>query len=86
MVGPFLELAGVAALYVLVPAGSVGTWLPRAPICLALVAIGLGLGLAWPLLLTRVLRVTLPNEQELAGASITTVRLFAPQLRLRWQE
>jgi len=48
MVGPLLGLVGMAALCVLVPKGSAGTWLALVPICVALVAIGLGVGLAWP--------------------------------------
>jgi len=76
-VGPMLQLAGMAVLSVLVPESSAGTWPALAPICVALVAIGLGVGIAWPHLLTRVLKVALPDEQELAGASLTTVQLFA---------
>jgi MFS family permease len=77
LAGPLLELVGMIALAILVPRINWGTWLELAPICLAFVAIGLGVGLAWPHLLTRVLKVALPSEQELAGASITTVQLFA---------
>jgi len=77
MVGPLLGLAGMAALCVLVPKGSAGTWLALMPICVALVAIGLGVGLAWPHLLTHVLKAARPDEQELAGASITTIQLLA---------
>lgn len=77
VIGTLLGLAGMAALTVLVPTASDGTWLELAPICLALAGIGLGVGLTWPHLLTRVLKVATPGEQELAGASITTIQLFA---------
>ncbi|AYJ87707.1 MFS transporter [Sphingomonas paeninsulae] len=76
-IGPLLGLVGMAALTVLLPKASGGTWLALTPICLALFGIGLGVGLAWPHLLTRVLKVTIPSEQELAAASITTIQLFA---------
>lgn len=46
------------------------------PVCVALVLIGLGVGLAWPHLLTRVFQVAPTGEQDLASASITTVQLF----------
>ena len=57
-----------------------GGWQALTPICLALVAIGLGVGLAWPHLLTRVFQVSTAGEQDLAAASITTVQLFATAL------
>ncbi|WP_185830078.1 hypothetical protein [Stenotrophomonas maltophilia] len=44
---------------------------------MALAVIGIGVGLAWPHLLTRVLTSAPPEEQERAGASITTIQLFA---------
>lgn len=78
--GPVLGLAGMMALAVLMPTESGGDWPALAPICLALVAIGLGVGLAWPHLLTRVFQVAPDGEQDLASASITTVQLFATAL------
>ncbi|MGB8416986.1 MFS transporter [Paraburkholderia sp.] len=77
MAGPVLGLAGMVGLDVFVPKNGAGAWMELAPICLALVAIGFGVGLAWPHLLTRVLKAVPPHEQELAGASITTIQLFA---------
>lgn len=78
--GPILGLAGMVALAALMGTESQGSWLALAPICLALVAIGLGVGLAWPHLLTRVFQVSSAGEQDLAAASITTVQLFATAL------
>lgn len=80
LAGPFLGLAGMLALAVLIRTESAGGWLTLAPICLALVAIGLGVGLAWPHLLTRILQVAPAGEQALAASSITTVQLFATAL------
>lgn len=80
MAGPFLVLVGMVALTALAPNVSAGGWLELAPICLALAGIGLGVGLAWPHLLTRVIQAAGPSEQELAGASLTTVQLFSTAL------
>ena len=78
--GPILGVVGMVALAVLMPSESAGGWRTLAPICLALMAIGLGVGLAWPHLLTRVFKVATAGEQGLAAASITTVQLFATAL------
>lgn len=80
LAGPILGLAGMVTLAVLMRTESAGGWQSMTPICLALVAIGLGVGLAWPHLLTRVFQVASAGEQDLAAASITTVQLFATAL------
>ncbi|MNN80672.1 putative multidrug-efflux transporter [compost metagenome] len=59
------------------PSSGTPAGLGLAPICLALAVIGLGVGLTWPHLLTSVLKAAPPDEQELAGASITTIQLLA---------
>lgn len=80
LIGPALGIAGMAALAVLMRTESDGGWLALTPVCLALAAIGLGVGLAWPHLLTRIFQVSSAGEQDLAAASITTVQLFATAL------
>lgn len=75
--GPLFELGGMIVLAVLIPWASGGDWRQLAPICVALLAIGLGTGMAWPHLLTGVLKAARANDQELAAASITTIQLFA---------
>lgn len=75
--GPLLSLMGTVALCILVPRSGAGTWLELAPTCVALVAMGFAVGLTWPHLLTNILKAAPANQQELAGASITTVQLFA---------
>ncbi len=80
LAGPLLGFAGMAALAVLLRSESSGDWQALLPICLALVIIGLGVGLAWPHLLTRIFQVAPAGEQDLASASITTVQLFATAL------
>lgn len=80
LAGPMLGMAGMIALAVLMPGESAGGWPALMPICVALVAIGLGVGMAWPHLLTRVFQVAPMGEQGMAAASITTVQLFATAL------
>ncbi|WP_423455928.1 MFS transporter [Ottowia sp. VDI28] len=77
---PAVVLAGMASLAVLVPGTSIGTWQTLAPICVALLVAGAGVGIGWPHLLTRVLQVAPADEQGLASAAITTVQLFATAL------
>ncbi|MFC3863809.1 MFS transporter [Alcaligenes aquatilis] len=77
LVGPVCGLLGMLGLAFLVPETSTGLFLDLVLICLALALIGLGVGLAWPHLLIRVLKAASAQEQELAGASITTIQLFA---------
>jgi len=43
-------------------------------------AIGFGIGFGWPHLLTRILQVSSEEDKEIAGASITTVQMFATAL------
>ncbi|MGY2271528.1 MULTISPECIES: MFS transporter [Pseudomonas] len=77
LAGPILGVVGMLALALLMPRESNGGAQTLTPTCLALTLIGLGVGLAWPHLLTRVFQVAPNGEQDLASASITTVQLFA---------
>lgn len=77
LAGPILGVVGMLALALLMPRESHGDAQTLVPICVALALIGLGVGLAWPHLLTRVFQVAPAGEQDLASASITTVQLFA---------
>jgi len=77
---PALMFAGMCALAVLVPRPSAGSFWQLAPTCLALVAVGFGVGLAWPHLLTRVLGAAREDEALVASSSLTTVQLFATSL------
>lgn len=78
--GPILVLIGLLALAILVPTSSSGHWLALWPIMLALTLVGFGIGFGWPHLLTRILQVTPEADKSIAGASITTVQLFATAL------
>ncbi|MFC0284278.1 MFS transporter [Camelimonas abortus] len=74
---PLPGLAGMIALLILVPPGGAGDAAGVAPIAVALVMVGLGVGLAWPHLLTRALQLAPAGEDAVASASLTTVQLFA---------
>ncbi|CNI55186.1 putative transport protein [Yersinia massiliensis] len=75
--GPLIVLAGIVGLAVLMPATSMGGWQQMAPIALALTMVGFGIGFGWPHLLTRILQVAADEDKDIAGASITTVQMFA---------
>lgn len=75
--GPVLTLAGLVLLAVFLPVHGNGNWSFLAPVCLGLVLIGFGIGLAWPGLVTRVYQSAPSTEQDLAAGGMTTVQLFA---------
>ena len=74
--GPVFVLSGLAVLLCFVPVqGGIGWQL--IPICGGLLLVGLGIGVAWPHLVTNVFKEAPAAEQGLAAASITTVQLYA---------
>ncbi|MFK0685404.1 MFS transporter [Ochrobactrum sp. BD67] len=75
--GPILALAGLVLLAVFLPVHGSGNWSLLAPVCLGLILIGFGIGLAWPSLVTRVYQSAPSTEQDLAAGGMTTVQLFA---------
>ncbi|MEX0409812.1 MFS transporter [Aquibium sp. LZ166] len=74
--GPLFVLSGLVVLLCLVPVPS-GVGLQLLPICAGLLVVGLGIGVAWPHLVTNVFKETAASEQGLAAGSITTVQLYA---------
>jgi predicted MFS family arabinose efflux permease len=74
--GPVFVLAGLVLLLFFVPTPG-GVALRLMPMCAGLLLVGLGIGVAWPHLVTNVFRETTVSEQGLAGSSITTVQLYA---------
>ncbi|MFW7267578.1 MFS transporter [Gluconacetobacter sp. Hr-1-5] len=81
---PALGLAGILFLAFYLSTPSNGTWPAMLPVCLAFLTVGLGVGAAWPHLLTRVLLAAQPADRDLASASLTTVQLYTTALAGAW--
>jgi hypothetical protein len=74
--GPIFVLGGLAVLLLFTPApAGIGSQLM--PICAGLILVGLGIGVAWPHLVTNVFKETPVSDQGLAAGSITTIQLYA---------
>lgn len=73
--GPWVSAAGLLALGVLMPVGSGGgvVWAMIAP----LVLVGVGIGLCWPNMLTRIFKNAPSGQENIASAAITTLQLYA---------
>ena len=80
LASPILACAGMAVLTVLAPMAGSNGWAVLVPICGALACVGFGIGIAWPHLLSRVLKAVPTDEQDVASASLTTLQLFATAL------
>ncbi len=80
VIGPLTSLAGMVLLLLLLPITSEGSYLELLPLCVGFVAVGCGVGMTWPHLLTRVLKVAPADEKDLASTAITTVQLFSAGL------
>jgi MFS family permease len=75
--GPLIMTMALLALGVLLPQPpDLSPLLPWLQV-LALAGAGLGVGLGWPHLLTRVLQSAERGEENLASSSITTAQLYA---------
>lgn len=79
LLGPVVSLTGMLVLAALIPGGTGGAAV-LAAICVALTAVGAGVGMGWPHLLTGVLRAAPAGETDLTSAAITTVQLVATAL------
>ncbi|NYT63750.1 MFS transporter [Alcaligenaceae bacterium] len=76
--GPVVSAVSLAILGLLMPLGSLGqggvsaNWM-----VLPLLGVGLGVGLCWPNLLTRVFKSAPVGQENIASAAITTLQLYA---------
>jgi predicted MFS family arabinose efflux permease len=77
VVAPLIAMVAMAILAMTLPVASGGTVGAMVPIGLCLIFVGFGVGLAWPHLLSNVLKFAPDYEQSLASGAITTVQLFA---------
>ena len=79
--GPAVVLAALVLLAILMPLpGAFGSPAGLAGGALALAAVGFGIGLGWPHLLTRVFNAAPAGQETLTSSSITTVQLYATAL------
>lgn len=80
-VGPALMAGALALLaWLLQQPASMVQGAGFAMLCVFLAGVGLGIGLAWPHLLTSLLEAAPPEEGALASSSISTVQLYAMSL------
>lgn len=77
MYGSLASATGLLVLAVFLPTPSAFGWQHGVPITLGLFAVGLGIGAAWPHMVTRIYQTAAPDEQDLAAGAITTVQLTA---------
>lgn len=80
--GPIIVLVGLVVLAFVIPNPMLQTdnAFSLIIILVALFLVGYGIGFGWPHLLTRVLQAASEQDKDIAGASITTVQLFATAL------
>jgi predicted MFS family arabinose efflux permease len=79
--GPLVSAASLAGLAALIPwsgldANANGVWW----LLLPLVGVGLGIGMCWPHLLTKVFKTSPPGEENMASSAIITIQLYAMAL------
>ncbi len=72
LAGPVVMSVGMLALLVLIPPGG-GSFLALTAISVALTVMGLGIGLCWPQMGSRVFGFAAPGDRDLAAGSITLV-------------
>lgn len=77
LAGPIVSAISLALLAVLLPQAGLSqggaAWIMLAP----LLGVGLGIGMCWPLILTRVFKAAPKGQENIASAAITTLQLFA---------
>ncbi len=80
MAGPLISAVSIALLAVLMPMTALslrgGDWW----LILPLIGVGLGVGLCWPHLLTRIFKSAPVGQENVASAAITTLQLYAMAL------
>lgn len=77
LLGPIVSAISLASLAVLMPMKNMSVWGGDFWLTLPLIGVGLGVGLCWPHLLTRVFKSAPPGEENIASAAITTLQLYS---------
>lgn len=81
ILGPILQVAAILGLALFLGRRNLeGDLLPLIPIGVALVLLGLGIGISWPHVSARLLQAAPAGEGDLTTASISMVQLFASGL------
>ncbi|WP_337268995.1 MFS transporter [Oryzifoliimicrobium ureilyticus] len=75
--GPILLIIATSVLAIFMPLWGPTHMLALVPICCALAALGVGMGLVWPHLLSLATKHTPSREHHLAGTAITTIQMLA---------
>ncbi|OCO98660.1 MULTISPECIES: MFS transporter [unclassified Ensifer] len=78
--GPAFGFVGLALIAVFMPMAATEFSVIAAPLCIGIMAVGFGMGFAWPHIVTAVYEFAPDGEAEKAASSITTVQLFAAAL------
>lgn len=78
--GPGFGFAGLALIAVFMPMTGFGFATIAIPLSIGIMAVGFGMGFAWPHIVTAVYELAPKGEEEKASSSITTVQLFAAAL------
>lgn len=77
LAGPLVSCLSLVLLALFVPLSALQGWTRVALLVLPLVGVGLGVGLCWPNLLTRVFKAAPAGQENMASAAITTFQLYA---------
>ncbi|MDB5538925.1 MAG: transporter [Devosia sp.] len=81
MAGPVLQVVATLGLALFLGRdNTAGELLPLLPVGVALLLLGLGIGISWPHVSTRLLQAAPTGEGDLTSASISMVQLFAAGL------
>lgn len=79
--GPVLQTVGAIGLALFVARDNrAGELLPLLPVGVSLLLLGLGIGITWPQVSSRLLQAAPEGERDLTSASISMVQLFAAGL------
>lgn len=78
--GPAFGFAGLALIALFMPRAGAAFFSIAAPLCIGIMAVGFGMGFAWPHIVTAVYDFAPQDQAEKASSSITTVQLFAAAL------
>ncbi|MCY1497110.1 putative multidrug-efflux transporter [compost metagenome] len=78
--GPAFGFIGLALIALFMPMAGAEFVVIAAPLCVGIIAVGFGMGFAWPHIVTAVYEFAPEGEAEKASSSITTVQLFAAAL------